>query len=252
MSGQESLVDLNEPNDDGKVNVCPICRRNFNTVAGLKQHWTKGHSVDEINAAIAAKTQNIGQSSTETTNNRDISTSTIHLHGTAWSKFQIVCDDINSSSGKCYRQFDILNIPRVTVYTELCSNLLDTKIYRMHRVMYANFVILLWIITHNPSTGQSYFDRFKEDLLINLNEQIPSFSSDSASDETLRNDYATYMSTPGKYGTSVELCAMAELFNFGFYIIRKIRVELLVLRLRVNGKNLKPPNRVIGPFVIHG
>lgn len=37
--------------------------------------------------------------------------------------------------------------------------------------------------------------------------------------ENLKKDYSEYMSR--KYGTMAELCAMAEIFNFGFCVIRK-------------------------------
>lgn len=37
----------------------------------------------------------------------------------------------------------------------------------------------------------------------------------------LKKNYYEYMSTSQKYGTTAELCAMAEIFNFGFCVIRK-------------------------------
>ncbi len=38
--------------DDGEENVCPICHRTFETMAGIRLHWTRGHTMNEIDTAI--------------------------------------------------------------------------------------------------------------------------------------------------------------------------------------------------------
>lgn len=67
---------------------------------------------------------------------------------------------------------------------------------------------------------ESNFVRFKDNLMENLQSEIPNFSASDNSVEILKRNYANYMSSPGKYGTT-ELCAMAEIFNFGFCVFRK-------------------------------
>lgn len=58
--------------------------------------------------------------------------------------------------------------------------------------------------------------------MVNLQQQITGLSAANAeSAQSVQKAYSSYMSTPGIYGTMVELCAMAELFDFGFYIVRK-------------------------------
>lgn len=43
---------MESDSDDGEENVCPICHRAFETMAGIRQHWTRGHTTDEIETAI--------------------------------------------------------------------------------------------------------------------------------------------------------------------------------------------------------
>lgn len=40
-------------------NVCPICGKSFETMAGIRQHWTKGHSVSDIQSAVDINTQRL-------------------------------------------------------------------------------------------------------------------------------------------------------------------------------------------------
>lgn len=71
---------------------------------------------------------------------------------------------------------------------------------------------------------ESNFIRFKHSIIVNLRQQIPELSrydSNSESERVVRKAYSNYMSAPGNYGTTAELCAMAELFEFGFYVIQE-------------------------------
>ncbi|KAJ6645907.1 hypothetical protein Bhyg_01116, partial [Pseudolycoriella hygida] len=71
-----------------KMNECPICNRGFNTMSGVRQHWTKGHSIDEINSFIENNTRH---------------TSSIQIAQPSratdpkflWSKLQIMNEDVN-------------------------------------------------------------------------------------------------------------------------------------------------------------
>ena len=87
-------MDKEDPESDGKANVCPICMRCFNSVAGLKQHWTKDHSDAEIKAAIANKAQPCPQQPSE---------SSVAFYR---NSLQIILND--SSSEKTYQQFSII------------------------------------------------------------------------------------------------------------------------------------------------
>lgn len=54
-------METDESESDGENNVCPICHRDFSTVAGLRQHWTKSHPADEIQRVITRNTSSILQ-----------------------------------------------------------------------------------------------------------------------------------------------------------------------------------------------
>lgn len=56
-------MESDDTESDGETNICPIpmCNRNFSTVAGLRQHWSKGHSSEEIQAAITRNTSALSQ-----------------------------------------------------------------------------------------------------------------------------------------------------------------------------------------------
>lgn len=43
--------------DDDTENICPLCEKKFETLAGIRQHWTKSHTQSEIQAAINNRTQ---------------------------------------------------------------------------------------------------------------------------------------------------------------------------------------------------
>lgn len=51
-------------------------------------------------------------------------------------------------------------------------------------------------------------------MVENLRNEI------NVSSETLKENYSAYMTTPGNYGTTTELCAAAELFGFRFNIVK--------------------------------
>lgn len=103
MVGQERSMDSEETGDDDKSNVCPICERGFKIVGGLRQHCTKGHSADEIDAIIVAKTQNIFQQTP--TDHSVHSSPTTHSSGIVWNKFQIISTGV---TGVIYQQFNII------------------------------------------------------------------------------------------------------------------------------------------------
>lgn len=48
---------MDSESDDSDDNICPICNRSFETMAGIRQQWTKGHSDSEIVAAINNNSQ---------------------------------------------------------------------------------------------------------------------------------------------------------------------------------------------------
>lgn len=48
---------MDTDSDDDSGNICPICWRQFDTIAGIRQHWARGHSDSEIQEAIKVKTQ---------------------------------------------------------------------------------------------------------------------------------------------------------------------------------------------------
>lgn len=47
---------MDSNSEDGDENVCPICFRCFDTMAAIRQHWTKGHTID---AAIDNRSRSI-------------------------------------------------------------------------------------------------------------------------------------------------------------------------------------------------
>lgn len=71
------------------------------------------------------------------------------------------------------------------------------------------------------------FERFKDSIMANLQSRIfdSSQDEDNRNSDTIKEAYSKYMSLPGKYGTSVELCAMAELFGFTFCVIQQVNAK---------------------------
>lgn len=51
---------MDSDSDDTCDYVCPICNRSFETMAGIRQHWSKSHSDSEIQAAIDSISQQSG------------------------------------------------------------------------------------------------------------------------------------------------------------------------------------------------
>lgn len=63
------------------------------------------------------------------------------------------------------------------------------------------------------------FDRFRKNMKINLQTELKCMSEEefsNATDEVLLKSYTSYTSTPEIYGTTCELCAIAEIFGFAF------------------------------------
>lgn len=85
--------------------------------------------------------------------------------------------------------------------------------------------VVNFILATSDDDGKSNFSRFKQSITINLQQQVPELSTDDNDESAVRLIYSNYMYTPGNYGTTTELCAMAEIFEFGFYIIREQNSE---------------------------
>lgn len=88
-------MESDDPETDKKTNICPICERDFGTIAGIRQHWTKSHTDEEIQAAIASKIPPTQHSQPS-------------YGGTIWSKFQLIKCNAGSSSDLTYQQFNII------------------------------------------------------------------------------------------------------------------------------------------------
>lgn len=207
--------------DDGKPNICPICYRGFATVAGLRQHWTKSHSSDEINEIMTSRSQQLSQQAQQPVSVPDCDSSPRSSKNT----FQIIIKDNETTTGELYHQFEI--IEKDATGDCLFSSILE--FLRIHKDVFPDVpndtlglrsMAVEHILKPTDNADQSNFDRFKFDLTENLLQEIPSFTSSDTPVETLKNDYASYMTTPKKYGTTAELCALAEIFSFGFYVIR--------------------------------
>lgn len=51
---------MDSDSDSGAEHVCPICQRSFDSMAGIRRHWSKGHTTGEIEEAVnIAISQNI-------------------------------------------------------------------------------------------------------------------------------------------------------------------------------------------------
>lgn len=87
-------MDSEDPDTDGKTNVCPICKNGYPTMRGLKQHWSRGHTDEEINAAVAEKMGSTPQQPP---------TPEASSHP---NSLQIILND--GSLGKIYHQFNII------------------------------------------------------------------------------------------------------------------------------------------------
>ncbi|KAJ6647765.1 hypothetical protein Bhyg_02988 [Pseudolycoriella hygida] len=204
-----------EPERDEKLFICPICERGFKKMGYLKQHWTKKHKVEEINDIIASVTDQSNKESMIDDNN--------HPDSPPWNKFQIISD---SDTGVSYNQFDVIEKDKtgdclfasVLEFLRIRKDIFPTppKDVSDLRTMAVNH-----ILKRDTDGHQSNFERFQFNRIENLRNEIPSFSLQDTTLENLKSDYYEYMSTPHKYGTMTELCAMAEIFNFGFWVIRQ-------------------------------
>lgn len=68
----------------------------------------------------------------------------------------------------------------------------------------------------------SNFDRFKDTILVNLQNRFPGHNiGTDSSTEIIKTAYTAQMSSDGEYGTMAELCALSEIFRFAFYVIRQ-------------------------------
>lgn len=87
------------------------------------------------------------------------------------------------------------------------------------RLLAANY-----LLTIDDDEQQLNFDRFKDELILNLHDHVPSIANYGLhrnGDVEIERSYWEYMTTPGTYGTYVELCAIAEQFEFAGNVIQR-------------------------------
>lgn len=206
-------MEPDDPEQDGKVNICPICKRDFASVAGLRQHWTKDHSIEEIQAAITKNTQDLSQQ--PPTSNSDNENSSVPTPSHDWNKLQIMNEDT-------IQQFDIIE----NEAGGDCLFLTLIAFLKNHRTSFNNVPsdaneLRKMAVNHIVSNDIS---RFKDSISINLRNEIPGLVINDKNDESpeiCKESYSNHMLTPGNYGTVAELCAIAELFGFDFFVIRQ-------------------------------
>lgn len=141
-----------------------------------------------------------------------------------WNKLEIITDVSNSHSGNSFQQFDIIQNDALVDW--LFYALVD--FLRIWKINFSNIPCNVneprlnavnYILSKNSEELQLHYERFRASLITNLRNQIANLSQ--CNDDNIKNAYSNYMSTPGNYGTTVELCAIAELFNFGFIVIQE-------------------------------
>lgn len=77
-------------------------------------------------------------------------------------------------------------------------------------------------ITKSDGDGHfTNFERFKDNLAENLQNEVVELSMAGVENEAMRKGYSVYMATPGNFGTTSELCAAAELYGFRFNIVNR-------------------------------
>lgn len=216
-------MESDDPEMDGNNNICPICTSDFASIAGLRQHWTKSHNDEETQAAIAGKMESLSQKS------HSSSTTT----STFWNKLQIINQDNSDSSREPNQQFDIIENSAAgdclfLAVIEFLRNSVNQFDYIPHSVNDLRSMVVSYISSRTNDTSQPNFNQYKHHTIENLQQQIRSLlSCDKEEDpeQAFKTIYSDYMSTPGKYGTVAELCAMAELFKFEFYVIREMNSD---------------------------
>lgn len=200
--------------DDGKSNVCPICNRTFTTIAGLKQ---QSHSSDEIDDIVATQTQRSIQQSGSLLAHHFRSSNATDGSRTFKNTFQVVRESHGATPGVLCHQFEVIE-------NDATGDCLFTSVWQFlkrHKTACVNMpVYVVDLRLRAVNHIRSDFNRFQSTLTENLREQVPSFQSDVIKLETVKDDYVGYMSAPRTYGTTTELCALAEIFNFGFCVIR--------------------------------
>lgn len=205
-------MEPDESETDDKTNICPICRRGFKKLTGLKLHWSKSHSAVELKAAVDGNSESINQppnpESTPQRNCIQIIRNGTDL-GIIYQKFDII---ENIGAGECLFS-SVLQFLRNNVFNVVPKDTIE--LLRMT----VNYILSL------SSDGlQLNFDRFRDSIFVNLHIHIPEFASmleQNDSDEVAQTAYFNYMSSHGVCGTATELCAMSELFGFEFYVIQQ-------------------------------
>ncbi|KAJ6647945.1 hypothetical protein Bhyg_03170, partial [Pseudolycoriella hygida] len=194
--------------EDNKTNVCPICNRGFPKLAGLRQHVTKGHPQEEIDEEIERRASSNSQPSQQ---------------APSWNKFQIIS---TNNGNELYHQFDVIETDASgdclfsavwEFLKEQCNRFTDVPANQNElRTKSVNF-----IVASSDNGGAPNFIRFKDTIIANLQHQMLELSNIEVPEGTIRSAYSKYMSTAGVYGTTAELCALAELFEFSYCVIRQ-------------------------------
>lgn len=206
-------MESDDPEQDGNVNICPMCDRDFATLAGMRQHWTKSHSFEEIQAAIAKNTQDFSQHPPAP--NIDNENSPIPNPSHGWNRLHIMAEDT-------IQQFDIIE----NGAGGDCLFLALLDFLRNHHAIYNNIPneaneLRKMAVNHIVSNDIS---RFKDSIATNLMNEIPGLVINDKNDESpqiCKENYSNHMLTPGNYGTMAELCAIAEIFAFDFFVLRQ-------------------------------
>lgn len=175
----------------------------------------------EIEEFIASKTQ-------ETLSQTETIWDSTPASNSNWCRLQVLKENAGNTLSRSAHQFDI--VENAGSGDCLFYALLD--FLRRHNTEFTNIPIphsaddlrmkaVEHILKPNADGHQLNFERFKDNLMVNLQNEITCWSMDEVSDETMKESYSSHMTTPGNYGTTSELCVIAELFDFGFNIVRR-------------------------------
>lgn len=196
-------IESEDPETDGKPNVCPICLNSFDSIAGVRQHWTKRHSTEEILDEINKKMQLMSQQSPTSSITKTDENPLNDTH--AWNKFQIIYDDNSTASGKVYQQFNVIENygDGDCLFRALLEFLINPKnnfIDKPLNVIELRVRAVNHILKLSNDGCPVNLERFKDRIYINLKNHIPRLSRYDLfefSDETIARTYSKYMSTPG-------------------------------------------------------
>lgn len=197
-------TETDDSDPDEAINICPVCQRSFPSVADLRQHWTKSHTAEEINDLITSKSQeSLPNTPPEPIRDRH--------------RLQVINDRDRSPS---FQQFDIME----NAGSGDCLFHALLEFLRRHSTTFRNVPdndteLRIKAVRHILEPDN--FDRFKDNLSANLHNEITGDADYEDMDATWKHSYSIYMSTPGMYGTTSELCDISELFGFSFNTVRR-------------------------------